>query len=201
MLLVRICLSVSMRVWLASGSARRRVILESILPRLHCEPLPEVDETPPLGLVEEQVLAICQRKAAHVNEHLDYDLIIVSDTMIGDPDDAYASIGKPIDRGEAGIMLSRLANRRHQVWTASGLFFGGQWSFDVEHAVMEFPEFSSEFLSEYLASEEWKGKAGAYDLHGSMGSHATLIQGSEYVVLGLTQRVIEVVQTFATNGE
>lgn len=70
--------------------------------------------------------------------------------------------------------------------------------FWCEHAVVAFPEFSDEVFSQLIDSGSWKGKAGGYDLHGPMGEHATLIEGSESVVLGLAAGALEHLEALAS---
>lgn len=84
------------------------------------------------------------------------------------------------------MMLHRLSGRRHQVWTATGIQLHGRWDFSVEHAIVEFEELSDDSLLELVLSESWKGKAGGYDLAGPMGEFATLVEGDESTVLGIT---------------
>ena len=79
------CLS-SMRVWLASASKRRKEMLLPLLHNLLCQALESVDESSSADTVPGQILEICQKKAAAVNNSQDFDLIIVSDTMLQDPD-------------------------------------------------------------------------------------------------------------------
>ena len=188
----------NMNLWLASASPRRAAMLRPLYPFLHQEGLDGVDESPPKGTVESQVLSICKRKAAALNESTNFDAILVADTMISDPDDHSLSIGKPTSKAHAAVMLHRLSGRHHQVWTASGLYWNGEWTFWCEHAVVAFPEFSDEVFSDLIESDSWKGKAGGYDLHGAMGEHATLIEGSESVVLGLASGALEHLEALAT---
>ena len=129
-----------------------------------------VDESPPSGSVDHQVLTICKRKADAISDSHDFDVVIVSDTMISDPDDHSLSMGKPTDAVEAAMMLHRLSGRRHQVWSATGIYFMQKWNFYCEVAVVEFPYFDDAVLKDLIQSNSWVGKAGGYDLHGAMGS-------------------------------
>ena len=83
-----------MDVWLASNSPRRYALLQPMFPNLHHQGLHDVDETPPTGTVDHQVLTICERKASSVPDS-HHDLVIVADTMLSDPDDHSLSMGKP----------------------------------------------------------------------------------------------------------
>ena len=111
-----------MKVWLASGSDRRRLWLmdrwrgHGIL--LAAEAMEGVDEAAPVGLtVEDQVRVIAQRKADAAIRALNVedaswtfhaldeersivskpDLVLVSDTLVEDPEDTKVAMGKPGD--------------------------------------------------------------------------------------------------------
>ena len=148
-----------MDVWLASNSQRRFALLVHLFPNLHHEGLAGVDETPPSGTVEHQVLTICRRKAGALPE-TNHELVIVADTMLSDPDDHSLSMGKPRDRTHAAIMLHRLSGRLHQVWSATGVRWNGTWHFWCEASLVSIPELSDEQLDELLSSDSWEGKAG-----------------------------------------
>jgi septum formation protein len=182
------------KVWLASNSERRKVMLEPMFPTFHHAGIDGVDESPPSGSVDHQVLTICKRKAESVLDTNDFDIVIVSDTMISDPDDHSLSMGKPSDAVEAAMMLHRLSGRRHQVWSATGIYFMEKWNFFCEVAVVEFPSFKDEVLADLVQSNSWVGKAGGYDLHGAMGEHAQLVDGSESVVLGIAQSAMDLLE-------
>ncbi len=185
------------RVWLASQSRRRAQMLEPLFVDLECRGLPDVDERSPQGDVESQVHAICKRKVDAVPSQHHHDLVIVSDTMLADPDDLNCSLGKPSDSVQAAMMLHRLSGRRHQVWSATALQLHGQWRFFVEYAVVEIDELTDEQLVELVLSESWKGKAGGYDLAGPMGAYARLIDGDEATVLGIAGTAMEVLCSVA----
>ena len=173
-----------MGIWLASGSERRAQILRDRYGGVHVEALTDVDETPPTGSVSSQVLAICRRKAKAVPSGHGHNAVIVADTMVGDPDDINAAMGKASDESSALSMLKRLSGRRHQVWSATGIQICGDWTFFVEFAIVEVDELSIEEIGNLIESGSWIGKAGSYDLAGDMGNHARLIDGDELAVLG-----------------
>jgi septum formation protein len=82
-------------------------------------------------------------------------------------------------------MLQRLAGRRHEVLTAYRIRLGERV---VERLVSTFVTFRSLDGSEvaaYLASGEWRGKAGAYAIQGIAGSFVTDVRGSFTNVVGL----------------
>ncbi len=181
----------SMRVWLASQSARRSEMLAQIFPNLVCKGLDSVNENSTAKGVSGQVLEICQKKAAAVRFDNEYDLVIVSDTMLQDPDIDSQAMGKATDAIEAAAMLHRLSGRRHRVWSATGILYKGEWEFHLNEAIVEFDELSDETLVNLVLSNSWVGKAGAYDLAGEMSEFARLVQGDEGTVLGIAGDAME----------
>jgi len=185
-------------IWLASKSPRRQQMLREIFPNILCQGIEGVDEKPPTGEVDYQVLEICKSKAmaADLEPHVDeYDIVIVCDTMLSDPDDLMLSIGKPKDEIEAAMMLHRLSGRRHQVWSATGIKKAGKWKYYCEYSIVEISPLSDEVLVELILSKSWQGKAGGYDLAGPMGKWAQIIYGSESTVLGIaSQALVELEQ-------
>ena len=187
-----------LRVWLASGSSRRKQMLEDIFPNLVCQALEGVDEIAEQAKVSEQVLEIAQKKAEAIKDNLDYDLIIVSDTMLADPDIDNISIGKPTDEVDAAMMLHRLSGRRHRVWSSTGIYFSGNWKFFTDSAIVEIKQLSDEELIELVLSKSWVGKAGGYDLAGEMSKYAKLVDGEESTVLGIAGSAMELLNQMVT---
>ena len=185
-----------MQVRLASNSPRRFAMLSPLFANLRQEGVPGVDETPPAGTVDHQVLEICKRKAAGIHQPPD-DVVVVADTMLSDPDDHSLSLGKPRDRHHAALMLHRLSGRHHQVWTATGVHWNGEWRFWCEHAVVAIDALTDVQLDVLLTSGSWKGKAGGYDLAGPMGAHATLVDGESSTVLGIAGEAMAFLTTLA----
>jgi septum formation protein len=180
-------------VWLASKSPRRAQLLRDVFPNIVCQGIEGVDEKPPIGEVEYQVLEICKKKAraADLESQIsNYDIVIVCDTMLCDPDDSMLSIGKPVDEIEAAMMLHRLSGRRHQVWSATGIKKLAKWKFYCESSIVEIYPLPDEVLVELILSKSWHGKAGGYDLAGPMSQWAKLIDGSELTVLGIASQAL-----------
>ena len=162
----------------------------------------EVTETKLLNAISELTLG-------RIN-HLDWNkdtlepaevVTVVSDTLVADPDALGIPLGKPVDEFQAAAMLSRLSGRRHKVWSATGIitshsaipadwrveFSHAEWrgAIWIESATVEFSELEEDVMNQLISSGSWMGKAGAYDLAGSMGAHAVLIDGAEVCVLGM----------------
>ena len=178
-----------MRVILASASQRRKQILEDLNYQVIVSPLNDVDESSNKNEVSQQVLEICQKKATAVQISSESP-VIVSDTMLEDPDDESIALGKPHDSIQAAMMLHKLSGRRHRVWTATGLYTNQDWKFFLESSIVEIHPLTDQVLVDLVLSESWKGKAGGYDLAGPMANHAELVDGSESTVLGIASAAL-----------
>jgi len=180
-----------MRVWLASNSARRAEWLsESFSCDLHCKGLDGIDESTPHSLVSERVKTACRAKLAGIREN-EFDVVILSDTLIEDPDDSFLALGKPNDEIEAAIMLHRLSDRRHKVWSSTIVVIAEQVHEFTDYSVVEFSPLSDEVLIDLVTSESWKGKAGGYDMAGAISPHISLVEGEEVTVLGLAVSAVQ----------
>ncbi len=108
-------------------------------------------------------------------------------------------LGKPASRDEAREMLSLLSGRRHEVVSGVALVRsrlaranGGaacraEAATRVTSAVTQvtFERLSPSAVEAYLASGEWKGKAGAYAVQGLAGLFVSRLQGEYSNVVGL----------------
>ena len=180
-----------MRILLASASERRGAILRERFANVEQVALHGVDESVPRQVLSGQVKEVALRKAHSVLLNDSYDVVVVSDTLVEDPDDEQAALGKPTSKEQAVAMLLRLRGRRHRVWSATMVHAMGSWHSSVENAVVEFEEFSDDVLVELIESDSWVGKAGGYDLAGMMGQYAQLVEGTEPTVLGFTQSSLD----------
>ena len=180
-----------MRILLASASERRGAILRQRFANVEQVALKGVDESVSRQILSNQVKEVASRKAEAVVFNDEFDVIIVSDTLVEDPDDEQAALGKPTSKEQAVAMLLRLRGRRHRVWSATMVHAMGNWHSSVEHAVVEIEDFSDDALVELIESDSWVGKAGGYDLAGMMGKYAQLIEGTEPTVLGFTQSSLD----------
>jgi septum formation protein len=92
---------------------------------------------------------------------------------------------KPVNEAEARAFLAMLSGRRHRVITAVVLAKGVQrWQRRVE-TMVRMKRLSSTEVSAYLASGEWRGKAGGYAIQGIAAAFVPAINGSYTNVVGL----------------
>jgi septum formation protein len=175
---------------LASGSPRRLQLLAQI----GVEPdrlLPlAIDETPkkkelPRNLAkrlsrEKATAAIAALKA---DEAMAGALIVAADTVV--------SVGRRcLPKAElieeAAVCLRLLSGRSHRVYTCVTLVTAtGQLRQRLVETRVRFKRLSREDMESYLASGEWRGKAGGYAIQGLAGSFVVKLVGSYSNVVGL----------------
>jgi len=205
------------RILLASKSERRISWLKENLEdsdfRFFSSALKSTEIKPPQGFeVSKQVEIVCQSKAenARIENKLslnrrddNYHAIIVSDTMIEDPDDHRLSIGKPKDALTATSNLIRLAGRKHRVWSSTSILLPlevatGKADWDILNrtscATVEFSELGDDEIYDLISSESWKGKAGGYDLAGTAGQFCRVVEGEEVTVLGFSPAAVDILK-------
>jgi len=171
-----------MKLILGSGSPRRQellgqlgVVIDDIRP-------PEIDETPGKGeLPRPYCTRMAREKAAAVTAGAD-DLVLCADTTVAA---GRRILGKPAGKDEAAGFLRLLSGRRHKVITAVALRRGDRlWQRDVVTAV-RMKRLTEAEIAFYLATGDWRGKAGGYGIQGPAGALIPWIQGSFTAVVGL----------------
>ncbi|MDD3363698.1 MAG: Maf family protein [Syntrophomonas sp.] len=172
------------KIILASGSPRRQLLLQQIGLDFTTWPanIEENLSAPVSPLELAQTIAF--HKAQEVSGQLEGGIVIAADTIV-----VWKGMimGKPKNRDEAFIMLSRLSGQRHQVIT-------GICVIDVEDKVNDmdgeitdvvFSSLSPEEINCYLDSGEWVDKAGAYAIQGRGALLVARIEGCYFNVVGL----------------
>lgn len=170
------------RLILGSASPRRRELLAQIgLVPDDIRP-PDIDEDPMPGeLPRAYVARLAAGKARAVTAGSD-EIILCADTTVAL---GRRILGKPEDAAQAAAFLRLLSGRRHRVLTAVAVARDGRlWQRLVETAV-RFKRLSDDEIAAYLASDEWRGKAGGYAIQGMAGAFIPWVNGSVSAVIGL----------------
>jgi septum formation protein len=103
-------------------------------------------------------------------------------------------MGKPASAAEAARMLSALSGQTHQVVSGVALLrTGGSGSSAGEEVIqvasastdVTFLPLETAQIAAYVASAEWKGKAGAYAIQGLAGLFVSGVRGEYSNVVGL----------------
>ncbi len=147
------------KIWLASGSPRRRELLERMGVSFAVEAA-NVDETAEGGPRE---------------------TVLAADTVVF----CGGILGKPRSEAEARDMLKRLSGNWHEVYTGVCVVRDGQTDVRVEVTRVHFVSLSQADIEAYVATGEPMDKAGAYGIQGRAGVFIDRIEGCPHNVMGL----------------
>lgn len=191
------------RLILASGSPRRLDLLaqagitpDRLLPM-------DLDETPrraehPRSLARR----LAQDKAEAAFQVVRTDpawagsYILAADTVVAV---GRRILGKPEYLEEASSSLHLLSGRSHWVYTGICLITPQSTTrIKVVETKVRFKRLSNIELKSYLASGEWRGKAGGYGIQGFAGTFIQKLSGSYTAVVGLP--LFETVQLLTGEG-
>lgn len=169
---------------LASGSARRLELLarigvapDEVLPA-------DINETP-LKAEQPRLLAIrLASEKARAGAALAPDaLVLAADTVVGL---GRRTLGKPADEMEAAKFLALLSGRRHRVMTAVCLAHpGGRRTARLVTTVLAFQRLTQAQIEDHIASGEWRGVAGGYQIQKRAEMYVRFLSGSHSNVVGL----------------
>ncbi|HEY1547812.1 MAG TPA: nucleoside triphosphate pyrophosphatase [Kofleriaceae bacterium] len=160
---------------LASASPRRREMLERVGVPIEVRPA-DVDETPHAG---EDPRAYVARIADTKRAAISADFVLAADTTVTIDGKI---LGKAADDREAAEMLRLLSGRVHQVITAFALTGAPTRTVATD---VEITQLDDATIAAYVASGEWRGKAGAYAIQGIAAAFVVGVRGSVTNVIGL----------------
>ncbi len=170
------------RLILGSGSPRRLDLLAQIGVTPDAVRPPEIDETPARGeLPRPYVRRIAAAKAAATEAEGD-DVVLCADTTVAL---GRRILGKPETETEARAFLAALSGRRHKVITAIAVRRGGTIRLRDVVSTCRMKRLSEAEIAGYLATGDWRGKAGGYGIQGPAGALIPWISGSFTAVVGL----------------
>ena len=175
---------------LASASPRRLALLNQIgiepehLVPAHIDETPEKNELPrklAQRLADQKAIAAQHKaKAAGIADNA---LVLAGDTVV--------AVGRRIlpkaeTMEEANTCLRLLSGRSHRVFTALTMITpGGATRRRLVETRLRFKRLSNREIESYLASAEWRDKAGGYAIQGIAGAFVVKLSGSYSAVVGL----------------
>lgn len=176
-------------LYLASGSPRRREILENLgynVIRLSAD----IDETPQhlesaaayvaRMAAEKNTAALLQWQAQH--HHAPEYPILSADTTVALHN---RILGKPESAEHAREMLQNLSGSVHQVLTAVSVHWQGHTYHHTQQSDVAFKTLSEAEISAYIAGGEPMDKAGAYGVQSRGALFVERIDGDFFNVMGL----------------
>lgn len=176
---------------LASSSPRRRQLLEAAGY--------EFEIVPPDDSVEKGLCSKCSpaelvsdhafHKAKAIATDLDSGLVLAADT-VGECNGQI--LGKPTDVDHARQMLELMSGKTHRVLTGVCLWHrpSDEQILHVEQTVLKMDPLDEDWLANYLETNDWVGKAGAFGYQDGL-DWIQIIKGSESNVVGLPLEALE----------
>lgn len=166
---------------LASASPQRRAILEQLGVTFTVRE-PDVEELTG-GDPDELVVENARRKArAVVGGRGGLETVLAADTAVVLDG---RMLGKPVDEHEARAFLSALAGRDHHVLSGVTVRDGGGERTGLGRARVRFRTLRPAEIDRYVATEEWRGRAGGYAIQGRGAALVEEIEGDYWAVVGL----------------
>ena len=173
-----------MSVILASGSPRRRELLEMLgVSDMKIIPA-KGEERPPEGAgPRELVMALAAAKAREVAAgQSEEDVVIGADTIVWVNGGVF---GKPRSRQQAIDMLRTLSGAEHQVYTGVCVIKGERELCSFEMTRVRFRPLAESEMEAYADTGEPMDKAGAYGAQGKAALFVEGIEGDFFNVMGL----------------
>ena len=172
----------SSSIILASGSPRRRELLELLGVRFDIRPAADEESPQPAESPSSYAVRAARAKAELVAAEHPRHPVLASDTVV---EVEGRILGKPVSTSEARAMLRLLSGRTHQVHTAVALVVEGRTQSVLDTASVRFRRIDEESINWYVRTLEPMDKAGAYAVQGAGGLLVESVEGSPQTVIGL----------------
>ena len=169
---------------LASASPRRLDLLRQVgLEPDRVEPA-DLDETPLAKETPRRLaLRLAEAKAAAAAAVAPDAYVLGADTVVTL---GLRLLGKAQDEAEARSWLQLLSGRAHRVFTGIAVIApSGRRAMRLAEARVHFKRLTDQEIDSYIASGEWRGKAGGYAIQGRAGGFVIAVQGSYSAIIGL----------------
>lgn len=172
-----------MKIVLASGSPRRKEILENMnlkfdIIKSEIEETTLENESP-----EDLVKRLSYEKAHDIATRNRDSIVIGADTVVVLDNNV---LGKPKDKEDAFNMLKKMSGREHDVITGISILCLDSKKEIIDFCVskVKFKNLSDEDIYSYIATGECMDKAGAYGIQGLGGILVEYIKGDYFNIVG-----------------
>lgn len=169
---------------LASASPRRLSLLQQIAVSPDLVVPADVDESPGRGEKPRELAGrLAEQKCAAVATSRPRSFILAADTVVAC---GRRILPKAESLDQAADCLRRLSGRTHSVLTGIAVVAPtGRQARRIVETRVTFKRLSLDEMERYLASLEWRGKAGGYAIQGLAGAFVSELSGSYSAVVGL----------------
>ena len=170
------------RLILGSGSPRRLELLAQLGLVPDAVRAPDINEDPrPDEKPRDYVRRMALEKAEASDCAAD-EVVLCADTTVAV---GRRILGKPEDASEAEAFLRMMSGRRHRVITALSVKTPTGITVKDNVTAVRMKRLSDAEIAGYLATDDWRGKAGGYAIQGPAGAFIPWIGGSFAAVMGL----------------
>jgi septum formation protein len=169
-------------ILLASTSPQRRAILEQLGLPFEAVAPSYVEHDPPDADPYELVIEHARGKAQSIAHQAGDRPVLGVDTTVVCAGRVH---GKPRDAAEAAAMLDALGGTTHEVVSGLCLLAPAWEELHSERTRVTFRPLTARDIAAYVATEEWRDRAGAYAIQGRGAGLVTHIEGDYLNVVGL----------------
>jgi septum formation protein len=124
--------------------------------------------------------ALCKARA--VRDPHRPETVLGCDTLVALEGAIY---GKPEDECAARATLKALSGATHEVLSGVALLVDGEERTAITRTAVTFRALDERFVSWYVATGEWRGRAGAYAIQGAGAALVRAVEGDYENVVGL----------------
>lgn len=144
----------------------------------------DLDETPTKDeLPRAHAVRLAAEKARAAAARAPGAFVLAGDTVVGV---GRRIVPKAEDEATARACLALLSGRRHRVYSAVALMSpDGTLREALSETALRFKRLSATETDTYIASDEWRGKAGGYAIQGAAEAFCLWLAGSHSGVMGL----------------
>jgi septum formation protein len=167
---------------LGSGSPRRLELLAQLGLLPDAVRAPDINEDPKEAEKPRDYVRRMAHEKAQASVCAADEVVLCADTTVAV---GRRILGKPADVAEAEAFLRLMSGRRHKVITAIAI--KTPEGIRVKDVVtdVKMKRLSDVEIAGYLASDDWRGKAGGYAIQGPASAFIPWVSGSYSAVVGL----------------
>ena len=167
---------------LGSGSPRRLELLAQLGLLPDAVRAPDINEDPKEAEKPRDYVRRMAHEKAQASVCAADEVVLCADTTVAV---GRRILGKPADAAEAEAFLRLMSGRRHKVITAIAI--KTPEGIRVKDVVtdVKMKRLSDVEIAGYLATDDWRGKAGGYAIQGPASAFIPWISGSYSAVVGL----------------
>lgn len=172
----------TLKLVLGSGSPRRLELLAQLGLIPDAVRAPDINEDPQPAEKPRDYARRMAFEKAQASECAADEVVLCADTTVAL---GRRILGKPDGPEQAEAFLRLMSGRRHRVITAIAVRAGADIRCKDVVTQVKMKSLSNAEIAGYIATGDWRGKAGGYAIQGPAGAFIPWISGSYPAVMGL----------------